>query len=141
METTFSTWTCEAPGPLIGCGIDAERISRFLRYTAGEAHPMPFVFSSREIRYSRSSASPQRSLCASFCCKEALFKAIREPYDFPACELFWDGGATGDVRISRAVRRQYDINEAVARVAEVASDDELVVTVFLFGPSQASPGT
>ncbi len=48
------------------------------------------VFSARELEHARSLADPARALCAAFCCKEALFKALDTMFEYPECELLFD---------------------------------------------------
>jgi len=79
----------ESPLPLIGCGIDAESVDRFRRYDLRD-NPLPMVFSSDEISHIRSLSDRALGLCASFCCKEALFKALGKPYTFNQCHLFYE---------------------------------------------------
>jgi len=82
-------WTFNAP-KVSGCGIDSERIDRFLKWTQGsKENPPDFVFSKEEITHCRNSKDPAFSLCASFCAKEAFYKATGgKSFDFKGCELF-----------------------------------------------------
>jgi len=84
------TWNYNHHYKFASCGVDAERIDRFLSITRGSDFPMPFVFSAREAKYIQKLANPERGFCASFCCKEALFKALSASYNFPECEFFMD---------------------------------------------------
>jgi 4'-phosphopantetheinyl transferase EntD len=88
--TTSSTWSFDSGLPLRGCGVDLERVARFERLAAPNADRWPLVFSEREIEHARSLADPARALCAAFCCKEALFKALGAMFEYPACELLFD---------------------------------------------------
>ena len=85
MATTFRRWTIDAPLRLAGCGVDAERADRFAAMVGESGHPFPFVFSWREIAFARANKQPAACLAASFCCKEAVLKALGEPYDFTQC--------------------------------------------------------
>ncbi len=71
---------------LLGCGVDAERIARF-RKLAVQADPMPIVFSKAEVSHNRTLPDPAVGFCASFCCKEALYKAVDTPFNFSDCEF------------------------------------------------------
>ena len=85
MGTTFCTWTSDCPGPLRGAGVDAERIDRFRR------EPLEGVFGPGErLRASRGDGRDAERLCAGFCVKEALWKALEEPYDLRECEVIAD---------------------------------------------------
>ena len=70
--------------------MDLERIARFARLAPPEADRWPLVFSEREIEHARSLADPAQALCAAFCCKEALFKALGTMFEYPECELLFD---------------------------------------------------
>jgi hypothetical protein len=73
-------------------------------------------------------------MCASFCCKEAFFKALGEPYHFPHCELFYQGASgTLPVTLAEPLRKACGINDAVAAVREGSPcAEELLVAVYLF---------
>jgi phosphopantetheinyl transferase (holo-ACP synthase) len=87
--TTSLTWTFSSCRDLVSCGIDSERISRFHKFKTGSPDFMPFVFSGKERDYCATLENPGQGLCASFCVKEAMFKAIRRPYNFTDCEFFY----------------------------------------------------
>ena len=88
METTLSTWRFDSDRPLTGCGVDVESATRFNGLAATDESVMPFVFSARELEHARRQPAPNRALCISFTCKEALRKALDRPYDFTECEAF-----------------------------------------------------
>jgi phosphopantetheinyl transferase (holo-ACP synthase) len=136
---TSSTWTFRTSYPVRACGIDCEKIGRFAKW-AGPAgdRPPAFVFSEGEIGYVRTLPDPSFGLCASFCCKEAVYKALGESYDFPECELLFDPAReTSEVRLSNEVRSKFRIDEAVAMVRRNPLDDgELIVVVYLCGPGR-----
>ena len=118
---------------LLGCGIDAEHIERFSRWTGHGAEPPPFIFSPREIGYYRARSDCATGLCASFCCKEAVFKAIGNPYNFTDCELLWEPFKKRyTFLLSAALRREYSISDQKA-VVDVKKSGECIVQVFLFG--------
>jgi phosphopantetheinyl transferase (holo-ACP synthase) len=118
---------------LAGCGIDCEKISRIASIIGVDDHPLPFVFSTAEIEHCRKSAAPAQTLCAAFCCKEALCKALRRPYNFTECEAFFDGKSfTIAVRTSEAFRSENGFAELRAAIATNPLDnDELIATVYL----------
>lgn len=133
---TSLTWTYSSSHPLLGCGVDAERIDRFSVLSANDDHPMPFVFSAREVAHHRRLETPARGFCASFCCKEALRKALPEAYHFPECELLADDyNDWQDVRLSPQLRNTFHIDHARARIVEIDYGDfrECLVTVYVFG--------
>ena len=95
---------------------------------------MPFVFTKRELDHCSTLADPAAGLCRSFCCKEAVFKALGIPYRFTDCELLsGDGDNECDIGISPDLRRQFAIRRARALIRN--SDGEVVVAVYLFGGS------
>jgi phosphopantetheinyl transferase (holo-ACP synthase) len=96
---------------------------------------MPFVFTRKEIDFAYTLAHPEASFCRSFCCKEAVYKALKKPYSFTDCELFSDGThKESAVILSQRLRKEYGIQEARARIWRVKN--EYVVTVILFGSGE-----
>ena len=79
----------------MSCGIDSERIRRFRRRKYNYSDFMPFVFTKRELSHCEKFLDPARALCASFCIKEGLFKALGKPYNFTDCEFFPNISVTG----------------------------------------------
>ncbi len=71
-----------------GIGIDAEQVSRFEKFAAGE-RPWRLVYSAREVLHLAAQAQAARAFCAAFCCKEAFYKALGEFYSFPEFECFY----------------------------------------------------
>jgi phosphopantetheinyl transferase (holo-ACP synthase) len=128
----LSTWSFEADGPLVGCGIDAELVSRFAGAGVGGAEPWPAIFTAREVEHSRSLASPARGLCAAFCAKEAVLKAVGQPIDYQDCELLLSPGA-GEHRLELAarLRREHGVAGGLARVHFAEDPAECVVAVCL----------
>jgi hypothetical protein len=72
-------------------GIDAERVERFARF-ASAGDPRGRIWTPREIAHARALPEPALALCAAFCCKEALYKALGGAYRFPAFEVLHDPG-------------------------------------------------
>ena len=129
---TSSTWSFDAPGRLVGCGIDAERPVRFVEL-AEEEHPLPLVFTSSESEHARSTRDPPRSLAAAFCCKEALRKALGIPYDWRDCELFWRPGERRlPIRLAPSLIDEHALSDAVAFISASPDDGEVVVVSYLF---------
>lgn len=131
---TSSTWISEAPGALIGCGIDCESTGRFEALLARDPHPLPSVFTAREIESALSLPEPARALCAAFCAKEATVKALGAPFDLTACELV-DRGPDGgfDLVLAEALRRERGIRSASAVVREEpGAPGEILVVVQLY---------
>ena len=84
---TSYTWRSNTDRIIIGCGVDAERIARFERFTDESPPPMPFVFTEGEIQHACAGSNAATRLCLCFTCKEALFKALGTPFDYTLCEL------------------------------------------------------
>lgn len=123
-------------GPLRGAGVDAERVERFAELAHGP-RPWPLVFSAREAAHLMSLPDPAWGFCAAFCCKEALCKALGEPYPFPACEvLARPGQEEQELRVDPELRERHGIGAVVARVLvdHRADRGELVAAVCLFDP-------
>ena len=134
METTSSTWTFEEDVPLLACGVDSEQIERF-RGMDLEGNPMPLVFTDREVARAAASERPERVLCACYCCKEAVLKALKEPYDFADCELILEGAADRErIGLAEALMARRGISRAVARILpEADGEEEVTLVVYLFG--------
>jgi hypothetical protein len=131
---TSSTWTSEAPAPLLACGVDVEDWRRFADIVRQPGRPMPFVFTARELDLARSLSSPETQLCAAFCCKEALVKALRGPFDFDHCELAWPasvGEGELEVDAGLAAERGFGVVRAVIS-DNPDSGSELIAAVYLF---------
>ena len=127
---TSSRWTFKTSSPVRACGIDCERINRFAKWAGREGEALPrFVFSPGEIGRILALPDPAFGLCASFCCKEAVYKALGESYSFTDCELHVDPAKdTCSVRLSDGVRSAFGIDEAFAVIQRNPLDkDELIV--------------
>ena len=136
-----STWTCESASPLIGCGVDCESVARFEAWAAPDGRPPAFVFSEREIAHARTLPDPAAALCACFGCKEAVLKAIGEPYGYAECELLPDPArSVHDIHLGPALRRRSGATRAIAVVCPEARDrGELIVVAYLFGEETDAP--
>jgi len=112
-------------------GVDAEQVERFATLV-DEPQPWPLVFSTREASRCQRQVDPARALCAAFCCKEALLKALERPFDWRDCQLRPGPLAVRtEVELSQALRREYSLQRATARVLEPVPG-ELAVTVYLW---------
>jgi len=118
------------------CGVDCESTSRFEALLAGGPHPLPSVFTAREVAFAGSRPDPARALCASFCAKEAIAKALGGLFDFTSCELFAgaaDDGAPHELELADAFRREHGITSATATVRGVDGvPGEILVVVHLY---------
>jgi phosphopantetheinyl transferase (holo-ACP synthase) len=131
MATQSSLSTFKTDADLIACGIDAELIERFAEWGVDAASPSPLIYSRREIEHSFTLTSPLTALCASFCCKEAVFKAIQHPYDFCQCELLWHPNQEQfDITLADTLLKQFKITQAIASVT-ISPVRECVVIVYL----------
>jgi 4'-phosphopantetheinyl transferase EntD len=131
---TSSRWISSPPRRLRFCGVDAEKIERFSRLIRAKGHPMPFVFSAQEMYFCRSLQDPRLGLCAAFCCKEAVFKALGRPHDMAQCRfLYRSGQAPQPVQLGAELRNEFGITEACAIVRwGRAGSGELVVAAYLY---------
>jgi len=115
--------------------VDAERTARFAALDIRRDRPLPFVFSAREVYFLRRARNVPLGLCASFCCKESVFKALGAPYNFTDCEFLY-AGEPGfvPIRLARGLCREHRIRRGVAivRVAGRGVRAEVVVVVYLF---------
>lgn len=136
---TSSTWNSEAYGPLRGVGVDAEQVARFdLPDTPG--NPLPMVFSPEEAAHAAASGRAAWCLCAAFCVKEAMRKALGEPLDPRECRAFADPGAgrTADgalrMRVEAGPGLRTSLRGASVEALLREAGGELVATVVLAGP-------
>lgn len=90
------------------------------------------VFTAREADFAASSGDPGRALCAAFCVKEALFKALGRPLDMWECEVF---ARPGDWRPVVELRGELavDLGGAVLDVRLFEGDGETVAAVMVMG--------
>lgn len=132
----MSTWTFDEERPLLGCGIDAEQVGRFEDGDGQLIEPWSLIFTEREIEHARSSYDPAAVLCACFCCKEALLKALGTSIDYRDCELLFSiGRLEQDLLLSEALRVEHGIGSCRTRVEieDKTDDQECVASVCLFG--------
>lgn len=112
--------------------MDAETIARFSRY-ADQNDPLPMVFSRKEVQHIRNLPDKALGLCSSFCCKEAVYKALGSPFNFTECELFFIPG----LHIQRPVlsfpqQPGVLITDCTAKFLSIRAGEQVVV-VHLFG--------
>jgi phosphopantetheinyl transferase (holo-ACP synthase) len=133
--TTLSTWSFELPGRLIGCGVDAERVDRFRPEASGQRRPWELVFTGREVSHCDALDRPELGLCAAFCCKEAIIKAVGVPIDYRHCELLFRparGPQQQPVALSRTFLEEHDAEGGVARIMLIEGDEECVVAACVY---------
>ena len=63
---------------------------RFEKWSGDKTDFLPFVFTEKERSHCRKMRDPATGLCAAFCVKEALLKAVSRAYDFTDCEFLYD---------------------------------------------------
>ena len=133
MAMTSSIVSFKKDTTLMACGIDSEHIERFAGFDPVRKEPSPLIFSKRETEHCFSLVDPSIGLCASFCCKEATCKALKQPFNFDRCELFWNPGQEKyHFNLSEELCKEYKIKEKIAQV-ELSEDGECTVAVFLLG--------
>jgi phosphopantetheine--protein transferase-like protein len=131
-----------ARGPLIGAGVDAERIARFEKLAAG-GRVWRHVYSPREVQQLTAQAQAARAFCAAFCAKEALCKALGGAYPFQECEcLQLCGVAEQQLVLSPQLRASRGLGGARVRFHESLWPErgECVAEVQLFGAAGARDG-
>jgi phosphopantetheinyl transferase (holo-ACP synthase) len=138
MGITSSTWSFETSSCLLGVGVDCEKVHRFDNLQNGDEHPLPFVFSKKEVLYNRTLKSPSQGFCMCFCCKEAVLKAIGEPYDFSDCEIFPRQEKEHtflpiEITISERLKNHHGVTRGICLFDENdSSEKEMVAVVYLF---------
>jgi phosphopantetheine--protein transferase-like protein len=130
---TSSTKRCE-DAPLVGCGVDCEAIARFEPMLTADEHPMPFVFTRAEVDRARALPSPARALCACFCAKEAVFKALSAPYNFTDCELVLEPDGSARLRLAPALAAEHGIGSSTIDVCDVEEAEGVVMAVAVLFP-------
>jgi phosphopantetheinyl transferase (holo-ACP synthase) len=125
-------WENGGPGRLLACGVDAEQVSRFAKLV-GDPRPWPQIFSAREAAHAAGLGDPAAGLCASFCCKEALVKALESAFPYPECELLYQPGREEqELILSAGIRERHHITQARARLL-APREGELAAVVSLYG--------
>lgn len=132
---TSLTWCFNSGLCLLGCGVDSEKIQRFSRILKDEFPQFPLVFSKKEIQYILDSSDPAKTMCACFCLKEAVFKALKEPYNFNKCELFPDlDKKFNDFHLPPSLCGKYHVKSSFCVINQpVENREEMVVVAYLLG--------
>jgi phosphopantetheinyl transferase (holo-ACP synthase) len=126
------TFSSDSNQTLIGCGVDGETVARFSRYV-DQNDPLPMVFSPKEVEHIRTLPDKALGFCSSFCCKEAVFKALGVPFNFTECELFFIPGQDLQRPVLSFPRQStLPITDCTARFFSPVTGEQAVV-VHLFG--------
>jgi len=135
---TSSTNRCES-APLVGCGIDCEAVARFAPMLARDEHPMPFVFTRAEVDRARALPSPARALCACFCVKEAVLKALSAPCNLTDCELVLEPDGAASLRLAPSLVEEHGVGASTVDLCDVeeAAEEAVMAVVVLFGRASA----
>jgi len=135
METKSLTWSFNETLALLACGIDSERIGRFTTWASGKDSAPGWIFSEAEQKHFAALAEPAHGCCASFCCKEALLKALGEPFDYAACELFYHpGDRVHEIRLDRELAARHGVGKSIAvTLINALDEEEMIVVAYLFG--------
>jgi len=99
---------------------------------------MPLAFTRAEVDHARTQPSPARALCASFCAKEALFKALRAPYNFTDCELLLGADDRAEFHLAPALCTEHGIGAATVEIRDVPEADGVVMAVVVLFVSPAA---
>jgi phosphopantetheinyl transferase (holo-ACP synthase) len=138
MAITLSTWSFETSSRLLGVGVDSEKVHRFDNLQEDGEHPLPFVFSKKEVVHNRTLKRPSAGFCMCFCCKEAVLKAIGAPYNFSECEIFPPQEKEHtfspiEISMSEQLKYDYGIDTGVCVCDENSlNDEEIIAVVYLF---------
>ena len=124
------TFSSESDRTLIGCGVDGETIARFSCYV-DQNDPLPMVFSRKEVEHIRTLPDKALGFCSSFCCKEAVFKALDFPFNFTECELFFVPGQQFQ-RPVLSFSQQNNVSDCTAGFFSPRTGEQVVV-VHVFG--------
>lgn len=113
----LSTQSYNSSFPLKSCGIDIEDSDRFDKWAET---PPPFIYSADEIELAKQFDDPKPFLSAAFSLKEALFKALREPYNFTDCCLSeFKFNRLLPLHISSEFRKEYNISSLTYRLCDL----------------------
>lgn len=116
-----------------GIGLDAEQVSRFEKFAAGE-RPWRLVYSAREAEHLAAQPQAAEAFCAAFCCKEALYKALGEFYSFPEFECLYRAGAPEqEYVLAPGLKERLGIGEVRVRIDGqfLGARGEFLVEVYL----------
>lgn len=91
------------------------------------------IFTEREIAHCRSLDHPELGLCAAFCCKEAVLKAVGVPIDYRLCELLFRPMSEGqEVTLARSFLDEHDAGGCMARIVLQKNPVECVVAACVY---------
>jgi phosphopantetheinyl transferase (holo-ACP synthase) len=138
MVIISSMWRIKGDEDLIGCGIDSEHIVRFTKWGTDRKEASPFVFSEKELDYFFTLDDPAIGLCTSFCSKEALFKALEQPFDYTSCELFWHPSLKEHKLILDDKLRNRHCISKVKTELKITTGGECIIVVYLIGKKKVS---
>jgi len=140
METKSLAWSFEETRTLLACGIDSERIGRFRAWASGTDEAPGWIFSEAEKKHFSGLAEPARGCCASFCCKEALMKALGETFDYASCELFYSPRErVHEMKLDRELAARYGIGKSIAvTMTNALDEEEMIVVAYLFESGERS---
>jgi phosphopantetheinyl transferase (holo-ACP synthase) len=129
------------PAPALrGLGLDAETAARFERH-AGADRRLTSVWTPRELDHAAAQADPGRALCASFCCKEAVFKAAGGGVRFTTVELLARRlPDTLPVAFAADAAAPAGAGAATVRLEEAPGGEIVAVVALHAGPARP-PGT
>lgn len=133
METISSQWIFSSKRKIFGCGIDSERIDRFADVEKSGEWSFPFVFSRREYTELQLLSNPRAGFCASFCCKEAVHKAVGEYFNYTQCVLrYQPGRRIAPIEFGKEFIEAYTVSHGIAEIMPLPSVGEITVSVVLF---------
>lgn len=138
MAITLSTWSFETSSRLVGIGVDSEKVHRFDNLQENDEHPLPFVFSKKEVVHNRTLTRPATGFCMCFCCKEAVLKAVGGPYNFPDCEIFATlqkehTFSPIEISMSETFKNDFGVGTGVCLFDKNSlNDEEIIAVVYLF---------
>jgi phosphopantetheinyl transferase (holo-ACP synthase) len=136
--TTSSTSSSDIPPERpVRCGVDVEETRRFRRFLpsaapAGADGDDSLLFHPAEIRAALAGPDPARWLCACFCAKEALFKALGEPFNFNELEFLPADPPDWRLHGSLAADGLPGRGKGECRISLRQSPEECMVTVVFF---------
>ena len=129
MISSTQRFSIDNAATLISCGIDIENSDRSKKWVG--AFPT-FIYSESEIKQFLKLDNPQEIMSASFSLKEALFKAVQKPYNFPECELLeFSTDELLELNFSDTFKEEYQISFANYTIKK-SNYNEIIVTLFLF---------
>lgn len=110
---------------MISVGVDIEDISRFKNKTLERDSKFLFkIFTQNELDYCFSNSNPAPNLCARFCAKEAVVKAMSSKYDklipYNKIEILKNEKGAPCINILIDELRKYDFSLSISHEKEKA---------------------